>query len=209
MLLIDLDDTIFQTSSINPQFVEPAVSVVKQYYEKEPGGVNMEEMISALWTKPIDTVFSTYMTPKAIIDEFYGQIARVDFSELAIHPFDDYKFIQALSIDKILVTTGLRELQLGKIKALGIGSDFDSIRIDDPRENPRQYKIDIFSQILVETKMAPEEIWVIGDNPESEIKAGKALGMKTIQRRSKSKESSPYADYEIDSFEELPEILEG
>ena len=50
-------------------------------------------------------------------------------------------------------------------------------------------------------------MYLIGDNPESEIKAGKKLGMRTIQRKSDSKVSSKYSDYEIESFEELKEII--
>lgn len=150
--------------------------------------VQEEEIISDLWSKPIDEVFSTHKIPKEIASIYYQEIA-------------------ALLFRKILVTTGLRELQMAKINALGIESDFEMIYIDDPREKPRRHKINIFNEILNETQQRPQEIWVIGDNPESEMKAGKALNMNTIQRKSSSKKSSQYSDYEIDSFEELKEII--
>jgi len=41
-------------------------------------------------------------------------------------------------MDKILVTTGLIELQQAKIKTLGIGADFKQIHIDEPRLEPPQ-----------------------------------------------------------------------
>jgi len=192
---------------MNPKIFNDAISVVKRYYDTSELNVKVGEIISELWSKPVDEVFLKYKTPKTIVDEFYNKIADIDFSKLKIKPFDDYEAIQSISIKKILVTTGLRELQTAKIKALGIASDFDSIRIDDPREKPRQYKMDIFKQILTETKKSPKEIWIIGDNPESEIKAGKILGMRTIQRKSKTKESSEYADFEIASFRELKNII--
>ncbi|MEM9889028.1 MAG: HAD hydrolase-like protein [Bacteroidota bacterium] len=94
------------------------------------------------------------------------------------------------------------------VKALGIENDFDAIFIDDPRQTPRQHKMDIFKQILFETKKDPKEIYVIGDNPASEIKAGKQLGMKTIQRKSRHKKIAKFADYVIESFEELGSIID-
>ena len=207
MLILDLDDTIFQTNSINPEIFESAFSIIHNYYHSRETGIPIEKMITALWSQPHDLVFSKYKTPTYIISEFYTQISTINYSTLNIKTFDDYKWIRNNSKRKILVTTGLKELQLAKIKALGIESDFEAIKIDDPRLHPRQHKLDIFKQILKETAIAPKEIWVIGDNPDSEIKAGKQLGMNTVQRKSSSKKSSLFADYEIDSFAELIEIL--
>jgi len=87
---------------------------------------------------------------------------------LNIKAFEDYKVIKTFRKKKVLVTTGLRPLQLAKIKALGIENDFEEI--DDPRLIPRTHKIDIFAQILLNSGKKVEDIWVIGDNPESEIK---------------------------------------
>lgn len=207
MIIIDLDDTIFQTKSMNPQIFDPAISIVKRYYETQAEERKVDEIISALWSKPVDVVFTNFKTPQTVVSDFYHQIANIDYNQLDIQPYDDYKIISSLPGKKILVTTGLQELQKAKIKALGIEKDFDSVHIDDPRKRPRQHKIDIFKQILLETKKAPSDIWVIGDNPESELKAGKQLGMRTIQRKSSTKLSSVYADFEIESFEELKNIL--
>lgn len=207
MLIIDLDDTIFHTQSMDPKIFDSAISVIKNYYHSNELIVKGNELIAELWLRPTDDVFSEYGTPKEIVAKFYQAIAKIDFNELDIQAFDDYKAIASIALSKVLVTTGLRELQWAKIKALGIESDFEAIYIDDPRDQPRRHKINIFKQILEETQKAPEEIWIIGDNPESEIKAGKALKMNTIQRKSPSKPSSKYADYEIDTFEELKKII--
>jgi len=207
MLLLDLDDTIFQTNSMNPKIFDSAISVIRKYYSSKKTEENIEKIELELWSNPIDVVFSKYQTPKIIRTEFYKRIRNINYATLNISTFKDYEVIKSLAVTKILVTTGLKELQLGKIKALGIESDFESIHIDDPQIKPRQYKIDIFKQILNDSKIAPEEIWVIGDNPDSEIKAGKKLGMRTIQRKSNSKKSSKFSDYEIESFEELKGIL--
>ncbi len=207
MLILDLDDTIFETKSMNPRIFDSAITVIEKYYGQNNLGVKPKEIIAELWSFPIDVVFEKYNTPESVSGDFYKKIGEIDFQELAIKTFDDYSEIKRFGKQKILVTTGLKELQLAKIKALDIEDDFDRIYIDDPRLIPRKHKIDIFRQILLESNKEAQEIWVIGDNPESEIKSGKDLGMKTIQRKSKSKDFSEFADFKIESFEELEEII--
>lgn len=207
MLILDLDDTIFETKSMNSKIFDSAISLIKNYYERSDSAVKSEEIIADLWSYPIDVVFVKYNTRKPLINEFYKRIEAIDFQKLDIKTFEDYKELRTLTENKMLVTTGFKKLQWAKIKALSIENDFDQIYIDDPRSTPRNHKIDIFRQILIETKKKPKEIWVIGDNPESEIKAGKELGMKTIQRKSKSKNLSEFADYKIESFYELRSII--
>jgi len=143
------------------------------------------------------------------VDTFYEKIALINYEHLDIKPFADYSNITAIKMDKILVTTGLSELQNAKIDALGIRNDFKEIHIDDPRSNPRIGKYGIFKNIIHSTGLDPKEIWVIGDNPDSEIKAANQLGIKTIQRNSKSKNKSEYANYHIDSFDLLAAILQA
>lgn len=207
MLIIDLDDTIFPTKSMNPEIFDPAISIVRNYLQSSRTEVVAEEAIAELWTKPIDFVLAKYELPQPLIADFYQTIVEVDYNQLEISPFADYQVLKSIPLPKILVTTGLEELQLAKIKALGIRADFMGVFIDDPRLKPRRYKRIIFEQILSDMRLYPSQAWVIGDNPDSELKAGKKMGMNTIQRRSPSKESSSYAHYEIDSFAELPSII--
>jgi putative hydrolase of the HAD superfamily len=207
MLILDLDDTIFETKSINPRIFDSATLLIKSYYDQNGSTFKSEEIISDLWSFPIDVVFAKYKTKQSLISEFYRVISEIEFQELNIELFEDYKELRKIKKEKVLVTTGLKELQLAKIKALGIENDFSSIHIDDPRSVPRKHKIDIFREIHLGSKKAAHELWVIGDNPESEIKAGKSLGMRTIQRKSINKDLSEFADYKIDSFKELKGIL--
>lgn len=208
MLILDLDDTIFETKSMNPRIFDSAITLIKNHYEQNYSELEYEKIIKELWSYPVDVVFAKYNTKKSLVTEFYRMIEEIDYQKLEIKTFEDYKEIKTIEMKKILVTTGLQKLQLAKIKALKIENDFDHICIDDPRLFPRKHKIDIFKQILLSTKKEPQEIWVIGDNPESEIKSGKVLGMKTIQRKSNSKKTSEYADFKIESFEELKGIID-
>jgi len=200
MIILDLDDTIFKTSSIDPRIFDSAINTIKKFY-------NNENIIDELWEKPMDTVFEKYSIPNEVREEFYVKISEIDFKELEIKPFIDYSEIKQYGFDIILVTTGLTELQNAKIDALGIRNDFVDIFIDDPRTKPRNTKFQIFEQILRKTEKTKQEIWVIGDNPNSEIEAAYQLGINTIQRKSKSKMKSKLANFYIKSFTELSEIL--
>lgn len=207
MIIFDLDDTIFETKSMNPQIFEPAIALVYDFYKHNKTNVTPEEVVADLWSRPVDVVFSIHKTPAFLTTAFYHKISDIDYQDLKISTFEDYSAVRAFQNRKMLVTTGLKELQLAKVNALGIASDFEAIHIDDPRLQPRKHKIDIFQQILTETKKAPSDIWVVGDNPNSEIKAANALGMNTILRKPHRKNSPVKADYEIDSFEELKSII--
>lgn len=207
MIILDLDDTIFETSSMNPKLFDSAISIVKKYYQNESIELS-EEIVGKLWTDPADKVFDKYKTPEEIVQAFYNEICSVDFKELQIKTYEDYPVLREIETTKVLVTTGLTELQNAKINALGIREDFESVHIDDPRLIPRMHKYKIFSNILDHFNLQSEEIWVIGDNPESEIKAAHSLGMKTIQRLTKSKPVSGLADFRIKTFKELKDILQ-
>jgi len=203
MLITDLDDTIFQTSSMNPRVFDSAINVIIDYYDKD----HSQRIIDEIWLYPIDIVFSKYKTPKSIINEFYHKISEINYNDLDIKTYDDYPAFLKLRGDKILVTTGLKELQNAKIDALGIRNDFINIYIDDPRTQPRFGKYEIFSDILNSTYKEANKMYVIGDNPDSEIEAAHRLGINSIQRSSKSKVKSELADFYIDSFYELSEII--
>lgn len=207
MLILDLDDTIFETKSMDSRIFNPAISILKEYYSTVNSDSELEEIVATLWSKPIDVVFLKYPVPETIVSDFFKEIEKIDSQKLNIIPFDDYKELIALPFRKVLVTTGIKELQMAKIKALGIEADFDFIYIDDPRLNPRQHKADIFKQLLNETNISPKDIWVIGDNPTSELKAGFELDFNTIQMAKFGQEKSEYAHYCISSFQELIPIL--
>lgn len=206
MIILDLDDTIFETKTMDPGIFDSAISVIKNHFLKHSKTL-AQQIVAELWQEPIDVVAQRHDVPEFVMEAFFAQLSKVDYKSLNIQTYDDYEIIKEFSQPKILVTTGVKELQNAKIDALGIREDFKSIHIDDPRSQPRNTKFKIFLEILNQSNLKPENIWVIGDNPDSEIQAGHKLGMKTIQRRSPSKSDSEIADFKIDSFRQLRDIL--
>ena len=96
-----------------------------------------------------------------------------------MQPFDEYVQIRSSGLMKFLVTTGFTKLQWSKVKMLGIENDFAEIHIVDP-ELSTQTKKDVFADILKRHHLIAAEVLVIGDDPESEIKAATELGIETF-----------------------------
>lgn len=67
-----------------------------------------------------------------------------------------------------LVTAGAEKAQMGKVRALGIESDFRQIFVVDNLTKKR--KKDVFLQIISEGNFAPENLLCIGNSVASEIK---------------------------------------
>ena len=117
-------------------------------------------------------------------------------------------FLNSFRGKKILLTKETEQgLQTKKIEALGIKKFFDKVMIchsDDEKkallENIKQ-------------DFPNEEIWVVGDRIDTEIRFGKELGLKTIRlKHGKYKDLTPknkyeVPDYEITSFRELKKVL--
>ena len=206
LLILDLDDTIFPTQSMNPDTFRPVFEIIEHFAQQRVPPADGQQIIQDLWRYPFDTVAQTYQIPDRVKQEFFTTLDQIDY-QLQIETFADYSILKALPIPKILVTTGFRNLQLAKIAALGIEPDFEQIHIDDPRAEPRIHKQGIFQQILNDQWYSAEQIWVIGDNPASELQAGKALGMRTVQRLGTEKQRAPWVEFELRSFAELEEVF--
>jgi len=80
-----------------------------------------------------------------------------------------------------LVTYGVPARQEQKIDLLGIRECFEEVVVVPLTEAPD--KREVFSGILDRLGVPPAEVWVVGDRPPGEIRAGNALGAFTIRIR--------------------------
>ena len=204
LLIFDLDDTLFETRSIDFKQFDDAWKIIKWHFihsEYKP-----EQIIEDLKDIPFDVVAKAYSFSNQLIEEIRSYFNTCRFT-LNISVFDDYHWLQQLNGEKVIVTTGFTSFQHAKIDALGIRNEFPEIYIDDPLDHHRKFKKGIFRELLKNKGVSPERVWVIGDNPESELRAGKEMGFHTIQRLVKGREKSPYSDFAVDSFDLLSSII--
>src|SRR3954465_3227000 len=114
---------------------------------------------------------------------------------------------------RIFITTfGDVETQHAKVKALGLDREAAIEKIYYADRAKRMTKESAFRQIQAETRIAPNEVLVVGDRPMSEIRAAKTLGMHTVRlRRGEFASQNPAdelerADFEITNISEVRKL---
>lgn len=180
-LLLDLDHTLFDPESIPVSVMEPAFELIREAHGRI-GGVSrevLEASILELMGAPITLVARKHGWPDAL------RRAALEASGTAVLPahlalFPDVAALEDLPQRKILVTTGVPAVQLQKVEALGLGAWMDAVHVDDALAVPRRGKRAVFAAILEEEGFLAGEVVVVGDNLESEIAAGAALGLRTV-----------------------------
>jgi putative hydrolase of the HAD superfamily len=176
-LILDLDNTIYPVSQIADNLFKKLFDLI----DGEETSVNYADLEKAkdeLTRRNFQLVadkyhFSPELKTKGI------QLLKDMTYDLPMQPFEQYHHIKSSPYDKFLVTTGFSKLQWSKIKMLGIEADFLEIHIVDPEASP-QTKKDVFAAIMQKHNYNVNEILVIGDDPESEIKAANELGIETF-----------------------------
>jgi len=204
-IIVDLDDTIFQTRSMDARLFAPFFNHLSDLLRPVFAHEIIDCIIADLWKYPWDVVIRKYKIPGPVFLQSVQVLEALDLKP-AISTYPDYIFIKEMTHPKFLVTTSLTSLQQSKIRALNIERDFTRIIINDPFAETKT-KLDIFRELVAEFNLNPATTYVIGDNPESEIKAGNALDMVTIQILRDQVVKGDNARHYIQSFSELAAII--
>jgi putative hydrolase of the HAD superfamily len=179
-LILDLDNTIYPVSSIADNLFAALFKTLDQYSDR----INtidrdqVSKIKDEMTRRPFQHIADEFKLNEDLRNRMTDTLKGMTYN-LPMQAFEDYEHVRTIKLDKFLVTTGFVNLQMSKIKMLGIEQDFKSIHIVDP-ENSNQTKKDVFAIIMEKHGYSPEELLVIGDDPESEIKAAKALGIDTF-----------------------------
>jgi FMN phosphatase YigB (HAD superfamily) len=110
-----------------------------------------------------------------------------------------------------LVTSGDIPTQMRKVERLDLEGSFDGIVYVDPGRG--ETKEEAFRGILDGERLDPGECVAVGNRVDSEIAAGKRLGMRTIWLRHgefahlEPEESEEVPDVTVDDFRELADRL--
>jgi len=176
-IILDLDNTIYPVSAIADELFGRFFKML----ESDSDGVDfqiLEQAKDAITRMPFHAVANQYNFSPELKNKGIELLKNLTY-DLQMQPFGDYHLIKAVPIKKFLVTTGFTNLQQSKIKMLGIGDDFEEIHIVDP-EMSALTKKDVFAGIMKRHHYDAEDLLVIGDDPESEIKAALGLGIDTF-----------------------------
>lgn len=203
-IIFDLDMCILDTHSLLGSFFQP---VLDAFYNSNLPAELKQKINHQLWTNSLDDVIDMFSIPGDIAEKMREAYRTIEVPD-GIKTFGDEEFLRDLPVKKILVTTGYRRFQETKIEKLGIDNLFDEIIIDalDCRDQ-RKGKKKIFEELLDKNRWDKNEVLVVGDNPMSELKAAKSLGIPTVQTLRPTIEKWEGSDYHINSFSELVSII--
>lgn len=174
-LILDLDNTIYPVSSIGDKLFAPLFDLIKS---DEHVSDQFEQIRKEVMRRPFQLVANEFNFSKELTDKGTELLKNITYNG-TIEPFDDYKLIRDLKIDKYLVTTGFRKMQQSKVDAMQLQTDFREIHIIDPSTTDKVKK-DLFTDIISRHHYNKADVLIVGDDLNSEIKAAKELGVDAV-----------------------------
>jgi len=207
VLILDLDNTIYPVSSISENLFGQLFKVLDEYSDTINIGdtEQVNKIKDEMTRRPFQHIADEYHLSDELRNRITDTLKNLSY-DLPMLPYEDYAYIRSITLDKFLVTTGFMKLQLSKVKMLGIEQDFKGIHIVDPEVSPKTKK-DVFADIMKEHNFEAEELLIIGDDPQSEIKAAKELGIDTFLYDSENRHPNAVATYKANSLKEVLNIL--
>lgn len=205
-IIFDWDMCLFDTETLRPHVVKLIMSTLAMF--DLPAGVR--EKAEALIRKDAPfTVVRECNLPPAVARALLDAYSAIEVPE-CVRTFGDEHHVADLPIEKILVTVGFERVQHAKIRRTGIGQMFTEIHVDAlDYDGKHTGKEAIFRKIMAARGLAPRQVMVVGDNPHTELGAGKRIGMVTVQTLRPGVVRWNDAEHHVKSFSELPPIISG
>lgn len=208
--IFDLDNCLLDARSVGTLF-EPAFEAIRHANQGALAPDVLEQAIGQCWYTAFDLVAERFGFTDAMRDAGLQQFRRMRVTG-ALQGYPDIALLPRVAMRRYLVTSGFRCLQESKIAALGIRSWFDHVFIDDVDEAMdapahSRGKLAVFRRILELEACQACEVLVIGDNPLSELGAGRALGATTVQTVRPGVAAWDLADHRVSGLDELLELL--
>lgn len=205
-LILDMDNTIFPTKTISDEIFAPIEEMMA-----EPSHNLSKQQINEIKVELARTPFQKVADQYGFSEEFKTQAVEIlnnTTYNKPITPYKDYNIVEAISMEKFLVTFGFLKLQQSKIDGLGIRNHFKEIFVVDPEKTPKTKK-HIFEEIMQKYSYTKDELLAVGDDPESEIKAALELGIKTYLYDPESRFKTGKVTYHEQNYKKLQWLIEN
>ena len=182
VIIFDLDNTLHDAEFLTNRVVKKTVEIMiakgmkcnleegigkfNQLLEKEPNNDKIRKLAAFFDSEDeeiVDAGWDCYQNP-----EFNELLIYSDTKEVLGKLKGNYKLI--------LVSQGSKDSQNKRIDALGIRDYFDEIYLSE-----RGKKQEIFNQILDNLRLDANQILVVGDRIDGELKIANELGMQTCR----------------------------
>jgi FMN phosphatase YigB (HAD superfamily) len=203
-IFFDLDFCIFDTRSLGEGILDPVLAPL--YASSLPEELQ-QTIASTLWSTSLEDTIALFNLEEPLADAMREAHQDLVVPDTA-HTYGDENTLNELLVYRVLVTSGYQAWQEAKLARLNIAHIFDEIIIDTVDDAPnRKGKQVIFSELLTKHGWQPDEVLVVGDNPHSELKAARALGITTVQTLRPTVTPDPLADHRITSLSELASLI--
>ncbi|WP_018615045.1 HAD family hydrolase [Segetibacter koreensis] len=197
-IIFDLDNTIYSVHSIGDKLFATLFQLI---IESGKHDNDIDAIKDDIMRKPFQVVAAHYSFSDELTQKGIDLLKNLTYRG-PIKPFSDYQEVKHLPAEKFLVTTGFLKLQQSKIERMGIEKDFKEIHIVDPATSGKTKK-DVFADVLKRNKYNFSEVLVVGDDPHSEIKAAKELGIEAVLYDKNNYQPATTSVKKIVDFKEL------
>lgn len=175
IFFIDLDNTIYFTKPNEEQLM----GKLYQFLADQDLGISAKDFELAkqeMLRTPFQKVAKKYGFNAAVMPQVLAYLQNREVTE-PLKPSDDYPYIKNLVGRKFIVTAGFSKQQNSKVKMLGIADDFEAVCVVDVTISNKK---EAFEKLIDQYQLHKDDILIIGDDAESEIKFGLALGIDTF-----------------------------
>jgi len=206
-VIYDLDETILPASAVPDDTFNSLFEAIRNANDGTLDEDKLEEALKAMRRLSVDVVAADYGFSDAMNEAAKDALLHTKY-ELELSTYDDFPVIRTIPGKRYLVTTGVPNLQQAKVDSLFTQDDFDGVFVDDIYQESRVGKKGLFKQIAEDAGISATQVWIVGDNPNAEIKAGNELGMNTVHIARPGVKPSNLAKYQVQTFEELKTLIE-
>lgn len=205
-IVYDLDQTILPAEALPEETFFPIYDAIRAANMGQVPDAELEEALKKIRTVSMDVIAEEHNFSATMQEAAKNAFLNNDY-EFSLTPFDDFPVIKHIPGKRFLVTSGIPKLQQAKFDSLFEEGDFTEIFVDNIYDENRLGKKKIFEKIAQDYALIPDLVWIVGDNPDSEITAGNELGMKTVQIIRPGIEQSDKASFLVSSFFELNDLI--
>jgi len=205
-VIFDLDNCLAPADEVGKELYAPAFDAIRAANRGSVPADMLDKAFTDIWSHAFDWVVQRYRFTPEMFDAGWKQFVRMEV-EMPMKGYGDLHLLASIRGEKFLVTSGFRRLQESKIRALGIASIFREVHVDAIDEPGRVGKKGLFQDIVTRHGYGRDEVFIVGDHPDSEIAAGRELGLRTVQTLRPGVMRSEDAGFHVSDLREFMELL--
>ncbi|MFD0893694.1 HAD family hydrolase [Luteolibacter ambystomatis] len=201
-IIFDLDNCLAAADEPGTPLFAPLFDAIHRTNRGHFSPEELERIEFDCWRQPLDHIFEAHGFPEEMRKAAWEANRSIRVTT-PMKGYGDLHLLAEFGVPLFLVTAGFQGLQQSKIDALGFANRFTEVHIDAVDQPGRRGKKGLFQGILSRHGLAPDEALVVGDNPDSEIAAGNALGIPTVQTLRPTVPRTDTARYHVAGLAEL------